>query len=54
MTVMVPSCMWIVVAWLALWLNRSSHHHLVFDQVQKLFIPNSDIILYIYNIYIYI
>jgi len=22
MTVMVPSCMWIVVAWLALWLNR--------------------------------
>ena len=36
MTVMVPSCMWIVVAWLALWLNRSSHHHLVFDQVQKL------------------
>ena len=27
MTVMVPSCMWIVVAWLALWLNRSWHHH---------------------------
>ena len=34
MTVMVPSCMWIVVAWLALWLNRFSHHHLVFDKVQ--------------------
>ena len=34
MTVMVPSCMWIVVAWLALWINRFSHQHLVFDKVQ--------------------